>query len=268
MKFKLITEELKKATPYMLRNDGELIECSPMHPYIKYITETSEESLDKLSKDRLRSLKFLYENTNSSSTSENVQKIIKYLIEEKMIDASNKDTFDIDEDVYLPMIDEVYALIDSLNRDLNQEFLKVRTSDMLFGNKNNGIYFRVSSVKFNWFDLIWNLVYKYRNFISDVTIVKDTATFGGKFNPYIVGEKVIDRLSVDEFINLPGNPIIESIETHNIEAINEAIKQLREGKTFSEAFSYLHPAHATAFYDRIVKDFLEDDIKHILRKTK
>ena len=268
MKFKWITEELKKATPYMLRNDGDLIECSPLHPYIRYKTETVKECLDKIYVDRFRSLKFLYENTQSNTTAENVRFFVNYLIEKGMVDKSNKGSFDIDEETYLLRDGEVDSVLDSINRDLNQEFLRVRTSDMLYGNKNNGIYFRVSSVKFNWFDLIWKLVYTYRNFISDVTIVKDTATFGGKFNPYMVGGKVIERLPIDEFIHLPGNPIIESKETHDIEAINEAIKELESGKTFSESLNYLHPAHATAFYDRIVKDFLEDDIEHILRKTK
>ena len=93
MKFKLITEELKKATPYMLRNDGELIDCSPMHPYIRYKTETVEECLDKISKDRFRSLKFLYENTQSNITAENVRFVVKYLIEKGMVDKSNKGSF-------------------------------------------------------------------------------------------------------------------------------------------------------------------------------
>ena len=268
MKFKLITEELKKATPYMLRNDGELIDCSPMHPYINYITETDDESLYKLSRERLRSLKFLYENTKEKRTAENVQKIVNYLIRERMIDSSNEDVFDITEDTEILFIDEIYKLIDSVNRDLNQEFLRMRTSNMLFGGRSNSVYFRISSVRFNWFDIIWNFVYRNKNFISDVSIVKDTATFGGSFKPYVVSGKEIFEFPVDEFITLSGNPIVESLKKSDIEAINDAVEDLKKGKTFSEAFYYMHPAHVEPFYKRIVEDFLEDDIQHLLRKSK
>ena len=75
-------------------------------------------------------------------------------------------------------------------------------------------------------------------------------------------------MPTDEFITLSGNPIIENIYRRNIEAINEAIRCFNRGDVVSDAFIYLHPRYANGYYDRIVEDFLEDDIKHILRKTK
>ena len=268
MKFKLITEELKKATPYMLRNDGELIECSPMHPYIRHVYDSDEKCLNKLSTNRLWCLKWFFENTQKEVTRKNIKIVVKYLVYNNKVSDENLNTFEIGDGTYLSSDDEIFDFIDIVKNDTNQEFLRVRTSNMLFGGNNNSIYFRISSVGYNWFDLIWNLIYRYRKGISDITVVKDSNTFGGKFTNYIVDGNNITNMPTDEFITLSGNPIIENINRGNIEAINEAIKCFNRGDVVSDAFIYLHPRYANGYYDRIVEDFLEEDISSLLRKTK
>ena len=57
---------LNKATPYMLRNDGVLLECGDMHPYIKYYQGNSnqKEILILLNHERGDALEWFYTNSN------------------------------------------------------------------------------------------------------------------------------------------------------------------------------------------------------------
>ena len=68
MSKRFIIEELSKATPYMLRNDEQLIECSPLHPYIKYVHEDILECIKHPRTDRFSSLVWFYRNTLKQTT--------------------------------------------------------------------------------------------------------------------------------------------------------------------------------------------------------
>ena len=93
--------------------------------------------------------------------------------------------------------------------DLNQEFCRVRAGGLYDSDGSLGdIYFRTSSTKFNWFDVIWQFVYDRRNKISTITIVRDKES--------TKEDKVYyNRMPVDEFITLNGHPYIESINRRN-----------------------------------------------------
>ena len=59
-----MVEFVRIATPYMLDNDGNFLECGIMHPYIMHSFESEEEVLKKLLKERFESLLWFHENGN------------------------------------------------------------------------------------------------------------------------------------------------------------------------------------------------------------
>lgn len=258
--------DLSKATPYMLRNDGELIECKPMHPYIKFVYENIEDCLRKLSESRFFALEWFYNNTLKEDTKNNIRIIVNYLISNNMINKDKGEYFRITDETYIPNDTEIEGFIETTNADTNQEFLRTRTSSLLFGGNSNDIYFRISSIRYNWFENIWNLANKYSKGISTITIGKDSNTFGGKFEPYKVNGVTIEHLPIKQFITLSGNPIIEEFTNNKIKAISEANIELKKGKSISEAYNYLHPNYISGFYHKQVEDDLEEDIEKILQK--
>ncbi len=264
-----LTEEadnLDKATPYMLRNDGYFKNVSPIHPYIKYGHETAQQAIEKLSDFRFPALKWFYENTNSADTCQLIGSVVKYMTSSNLISSDQGDFCNDLEDVYLPKKEEIAGFIDELADNTNQEFCRVRTSGILFRGSSNDIYFRISSIRFNWFNLIWDLVNKYKTFISDVTICKDSNTFGGAFEPYKISGIAINHLSVDDFLSLSGNPVVEGVESCT-EAINESNKLLKAGKLVSESYDkQLHPIHVHSFYESQVSEFLAEDMNNILSR--
>lgn len=192
-------EELFSMTPYMLRNDGELLTCGDLHPYIKMSNSaTFETNLNTLN-NHPEFLDWFYDNTLNEE--------VKTLINEY------KECKD----------EEKEELMNLLNDLTNQEFCRVRTSNykVKYGGDNGQIYFRISSTGFNWFDLIWNIVNKFSKNIKEVTIMKDKQTFGGKEFDYYY-----NHLPTDEFLTLKRNPIVESIDS-NIKdnLVNEDIEK-------------------------------------------
>ena len=192
MTYKVLTsqEKLSITTPYMLRNDGELLTCGEIHPYIKsYRKESLEETLKYL--DLHKSfLEWFYNNSLNEET--------KSLI--KNFDRTEK------------TIDRLWYLT-------NQEFCRVRTSNYRYkiGGDNGEIYFRISSENFNWFDLIWNTCVKFIHSIDYVTIMKDPQTFGKQFDYIIIRNNKINKFPIKEFIELEGEPLVENkslIESH------------------------------------------------------
>ena len=192
-------EELFSMTPYMLRNDGELLTCGDLHPYIKMSNSASFETNLNTLNSHPEFLDWFYDNTLNEE--------VRTLITEY------KECKD----------DEKEELMNLLNDLTNQEFCRVRTSNykVKYGGDNGQIYFRISSVGFNWFDLIWNIVNKFSKDIKEVTVIKDKQTFGGKEFDYYY-----NHLPTDEFLTLKGNPIIESIDSNTKDnLVNEDIEK-------------------------------------------
>ena len=175
---------IKPTTPYMLRNDGELLECGSVHPYLKSFCEISDEqAIEEIDND---SLQWFFDNTNNDK----VRELISQLRETKDVDVFR-----------------------DLNELLNQEFCRVRTSNFKYkyGGDNGEIYFRLSSHDFNWFDLIWNTVMKFKDDIKTVSVMRDYQTFGKQFDWCKIKGEPIKHMDVEEFLTLPGNPVIEKI---------------------------------------------------------
>ena len=179
----LESSSLDITTPYMLRNDGELLKCGDYHPYIKsYKEETLEETIKYL-KNHNSFLKWFYENTLNEEV-KNIISNLKFTQEE---------------------IDRLWYLT-------NQEFCRVRTSNYRYktGGDNGEIYFRISSENFNWFELIWNVCVKFIHNIDYVTIMKDPQTFEKQFDYIKIKDIKINKLPIKDFIELDGEPLVES----------------------------------------------------------
>lgn len=114
-----------------------------------------------------------------------------------------------------------------INKELNQEFLRARYGGKYDTASGNGdMYFRVSSTGFDWFNIIYEFVYKNKNHISTVTIVKDEESTGYKDYYYSHGGVVYDHLNIDEFITQSGNPHVESV-------MNDLEKMLSDGSSLT-----------------------------------
>ena len=113
--------------------------------------------------------------------------------------------------INLRSLQSVEVLNQMVNRELNQEFLRARYGGMYDSDSEGGeIYFRVSSVGFNWFPIIWEFVYNHRSQISSVTIVKDPESTGVNGYYYKLNGAPVDNMPVDDFINTSGRPVIDS----------------------------------------------------------
>ena len=150
---KVLKEEwLKPATPYMLRNDGLLIDCSPLHPYIKYLIWSDNKSqIELLFNDHFDFLEWFKKNTQHNEVKTEIDKFISAVIRNGSYDINNaiepKDVVDLSTD-------DIESMFIELNNEMNQEFCRVSTSNMRFGGTSGNVYFRIRSTDFNWFDVI------------------------------------------------------------------------------------------------------------------
>lgn len=223
---KVLKEALDSNTPYMLRKDGALLPCGEAHPYIKYYFEWSDEkNIEELLKHP-ESLEWYYNNTLDN----NVKQLIDKFKSEKDVDTFNK-----------------------LNDLLNNEFCRVRTSNMKYkyGGDNGEIYFRISSTGFNWFDLIWKVVLDNKDYITNVTILKDQQTFGKQFDYYEHKGKKLKHIPIADFLTLSGNPIIEKL-VHVPESKYTYGYDAQVFKSTSEAVNYLKTLHGPRSAVRIL----------------
>lgn len=186
---------LKTATPYMLRKDGKLIDCSPIHPYLMDVRMDEGRELDKLFSKHIDYLDWFA--VNGIDVADDIKSL-----------KSMYGLYRGDRRFDRKIIDS-YIKINDIT---NNQFCRVRTSDIRFGGDNHSIYFRVSSSNgFDWFPLIWNVVYENRNWISDVTIVRDPQAKNCNTNDfYRLGGEITNHLDVVDFPNLKGHPLVES----------------------------------------------------------
>lgn len=105
---------------------------------------------------------------------------------------------------------------------------------MYFGGQSKDIYFRISSVDFNWFDIIFNVVSDNRNFINTITVTTDHEAARTDKNVIIKCNGVpLDHITYDEFMNIPGShPVIEKYKCN---------KDLYAGKSLWEALGPARP---------------------------
>lgn len=193
---------------YMIRRDGKVFNVD-FHPYG---TEGIEYVLDYLP--------WLFECTANESTRRDIAALVRAMMEHTGSSINDLfDGFDVPSQFltyvsnYKETTDKTNKeLMDAVEYDLNQEFCRTRlggrynSDDVAAGE----IVFRISSTNFNWFNIIWDFVYKNKRIIKLVTIVKDYESTGVD-TPYRDGREIFFRMPVEDFITLSGNPIIESL---------------------------------------------------------
>ena len=193
---------------YMIRRDGKVFNVD-FHPYG---TEGIEYVLDYLP--------WLFECTANESTRRDIAALVRAMMEHTGSSVNDLfDGFDVPSQfltyvsTYTDKTNKTNKeLMDAVEYDLNQEFCRTRlggrydSDDVAAGE----IVFRISSNNFNWFNVIWDFVYKNKRIIKLVTIVKDYESTGVD-TPYRDGREIFFRMPVEDFITLSGTPIIESL---------------------------------------------------------
>lgn len=212
-----------KSIAWMLRRDGKAIQV-PVHAY------GDEEDSEYI----LMNAEWLYNNTENSSTKTDIVLLLAiYAVNNDCVDVSTFAQYVIKNDYLQISVKFLESIYNELERaidsaissdyhneeyynkkvvdDLNQEFCRVRAGGVYDSDGNLGdLYFRTSSSGFNWFDVIWEFVYKLykQNKVSTVTIVRDKESTNEDKVYY-------NRMPVEEFITLSGHPYIESIDRRN-----------------------------------------------------
>lgn len=272
-----LSETLENSTAYMIRNDGKIFKCSSYHPYI--VMKDDKEMFDRTKKkdfiiDELfydpkhyEDLKWFYDNTLNENVKHRIRKIIATLIHFNYFDIDKLwDTipdmssyFDLDSKTsYSKNLDDVAYDINAVDDSVNQEFCRLRVSDMFLGGSSRDVYFRITSFGFNWFDIIWNIVLE--NNIDTVTIVKDFKEKDAE-KIYKINNISIDHLPKKEFIELKGSPVVEKL---NKNWLGE-IQKIGKYKNLDEMFSRKTPVQLSSYVKWYKNSgMLDEDIDHIL----
>lgn len=210
-----LNKALQTDTAYMLRNDGEVFKLEEIHPYIMNINTQPKVAIRSIINNP-NDLSWFYQNTKQSLLKNLIQDFIVNCITNYQLNPNKVlelyNLFNIKNiETSSQSIDNLEESIIKINNMANQEFCRFRTSNELVnnGSSNKDIYFRISSHGFNWFNLIWDLVHNNRKWIESITIESD---FESKGNSVIYNHNghSFDHMKIEDFINLKGNPIIES----------------------------------------------------------
>lgn len=248
---------IKRATPYMVRNDGVILECGTMHPYIlKDVNLPFSMNMESILSTNGRDLIWFANHTRNKNLIELIRKSLQGVAnifgDNSTIDIDLYSTLGFDETDFFSwepifrefsivpkdkcyisnfQVEECKSFWEDLNSEANHEFLRMRTSDLYRGGDSKSVYFRISSFGFDWFTIIWNICYRLSSWVEDVTIVADEQSgkdIGMRY--YMLQGKSIDHIPVNEFLTLKGNPIIES-ET------SSTLIDLHNGCTLMETFT-------------------------------
>lgn len=276
-----LDEVLNKATPYMVRNDGKVLECGDVHPYIKYNYETNlYDGLDRLlggsyNRQGMGFVKWFYENTKVEDTKKGIEVMSRSLanlnekknsfnLEIKEEAQELLDILNIGDGFKFDDMSQILDLFEQLNNATNQEFLRMRVSDRIYGGKSDDLYFRVSSAHFNWYPIMFEIVAKEAS-TNDVhvTVECDPQATGSR-ECFRIGRDYIFNMPADEFLNAPNNMKIEAFES-KVPVVNDALRRLHEGKSFFEAFEGSHPRYANGFMKMALSDgLLKWDVENLL----
>ena len=263
MRFRLV-EFLDPNIPYMLRNDGKLFEVENklqkgdiiFHPYLldKKMFPYNTLKLNDIQYYvfygyGLDALDWYYTHTNDEQAKQEIDLILSALVHNDSYNRSRVvDLFNIDDNFSL-WPDEIVLRYKNLNDAFNQEFCRVRFSGKYRQEHDSSIWFRISSVRFNWFNLIWKVVYDYRNTIDSVNICVDLQSREEE-SFYKINGKIIEDFPVDEFIMLKGNPVVESK--------NKIEDDFKNGKSFYESLN------CNSAYQNMYYSMLRDSEEYIM----
>ncbi len=268
----------KSGIPYMIRNDGKIFDITDakVHPYIW--NEPEDDDIPSSTISLLHNnwmLKWFYDNTRNDSTRTLIRDfLISCLLcngfDRKQIIASYGEDYDISNDIIEPYLDKSAKYLknswelafEMLNNECNQEFLRMRMGNMYFNSDNDSVaYFRVSSAHFNWYNIIWDIVYNSKQ-IQYVTCVKDRQGMAGRKrsdgdNFYEIEGEEVNYMSAEDFITAKGNPIIEGLHRRDDLSFGYRylVNHLRKGKTVQESTSYGNIYSQILQYRHAVRDY-------------
>lgn len=141
-------------------------------------------------------------------------------------------------------VDEMLDALMIANESVNQEFLRFRTGKDPNNSTKLNLYFRVSSIGFDWATLIDNFILENYPSISSITITKDPWALGN-YESYEINGKDIIILGVDDWLSCGKNVIIESIQ--KIKYGGKFNKYLKEGLSVSDIFWNCNPKHTSRY---------------------
>lgn len=231
---RIVNESLSVGTAYMLRNDGKLIPMSKnvAHPYVFSDPNSKPHQLIReLFISRPHDLHWFYQNTKRDETRILIKKFVtlafmlstvyNFEISSDFLDLFQLDNIpkhvNIEDDNIDIYKKDLELLGQELTMQTNQEFCRMRTSDLFSMNSgSHDVYFRIGSVDFNWFELIWQVVYENKNWITSVTISPDYNS-KGKDKVYNHNGVLIQHLPTDDFLTLSGKPVFEGIDPKHFE---------------------------------------------------
>lgn len=264
---------VKSDTPYMLRLNGEAIQIDYPdtqivdHPYIlEYETNkvSKDDILESLKPYKLRCWEWFFNSTKSYGLKEAIQNYFKCIIansnelnlDVKAIDditerfnlnpsSSNKDPF---------MNGSLQYCLDQLpiiNFDTNQEFLRFRAQTEGYGK--NMLMFRISSKGVDWYDAICKFLIDNYVQIGHIIISYDQQAGRGAETLKYRGQS-LSFVTVEEFLNLKGTPIIESFYTLTKALKNNNVYttlKLNEGLLLHDSCKYCNPHSIQRLIERI-----------------
>lgn len=233
---------------YMIRNDGKEIPVK-IHPY------GSSDSYE----ETLYASQWLYRNTKSSKTKNIILQFIRTFVDMEVgVDSEIANSLvewqagkpykvvEIDfidsvaNELETASVGDLEALNKLVNAELNQEFMRVRLGGIVNSVKGSKeLVFRISSVGFNWFNIIYMFVADHKREIDSVTIVKDEEATGYENYFYKHRGEVYNQMPVEEFLTQSGNPVVEEYSYKQRE-------DLKAGKTILESFGNIN-------YDRMTE---------------
>ena len=88
--------------------------------------------------------------------------------------------------------------------------------------------FRISSTGFNWYNIIWEFVYKNSREIKTVTIVRDEESTGTYFEYKNRSGENYFNMPIEDFLTEKGNPVVESKDIVK--------RKLQKGKSLTEIY--------------------------------
>ena len=243
---------------YMIRNDGKEIPVK-VHPYgnPKDVEET------------LYASQWLYRNTKHEDVKRTVLMLLRAFayeelgVTEGVLDELKEwiKTFKyvvlteefLDEipeldDIPLEHLDELNTLV---CHELNQEFLRARLGGYVNSSASSKeMVFRISSIGFDWFNIIYMFVHDHKRDIETVTIAKDEESTGYENYFYKHKGNVFNQMPVNEFLELSGNPVVENIN------LRTRAGRMTSGASMFESFGN----DALSNIDIIVKNVHEYEI--------
>lgn len=259
---------LSGSKPLIVRNDGQVFDIKydrrvyPLdHPYlIKDANHTSMQDVSDLIHNKFHCFTWFYTHTGKGAT----QQALRYFIEHVVtyIDhfASNEQDKENLLSEFIPYreterripfpvgaLEDTLTTLINVNNATNQEFLRFRVQENFYGGNQVEVFFKVSSIGFDWGPIIEDIIFSHAPQIKNITIATDTGALPYSKNYEVKGQPLI-QITPQDFMELNHTPVVESLFRLNPKLPH--YQALQEGLTYLE-YKYLSSP-------RIIRSLIED----------